>query len=91
MADFLSPEEIAAHATAKWNGGQSAHPIQASEVIGSLSAEYGLTKREYFAAQVIQGMCSDCDDAPHFEDWDAELIAKTAVRITDALLLELAK
>ena len=45
----------------------------------------GLTKREYFAAMVIQGLCSDPDMR------DAETEAELAVKVADALLKELEK
>jgi hypothetical protein len=43
----------------------------------------GLTKREYIAAAVIQGICAS---GPTFPD---ELLAREAVRLTDRLLAEL--
>lgn len=45
--------------------------------------EYGLTKREYFAAMVVQGMTVN-----GAEMWNshARTIAKQAVEITDALI-----
>lgn len=38
------------------NGNYAAFPIQANNEIGSLDAELGLTKREYFAAAALQGL-----------------------------------
>ena len=41
----------------------------------------GLTKREYFAAAAMQGLCS----------WDNNLTARNAVQMADELIAELAK
>lgn len=46
----------------------------------------GLTKREYFAAMAMQGLCAGRSE---FED--PEVSAQTAVRITDKLIEELNK
>ncbi len=61
----------------------------------------GLTKREYFAAMAMQGMCALQDDRYWHkscgmtpEEWQADIIARDAahaVRTADALLAELAK
>lgn len=45
----------------------------------------GLTKREHFAAMVMQGFCA----APDTSDWSFEDLAEAAVGLTDALLAEL--
>jgi hypothetical protein len=45
----------------------------------------GLTKREYFAAAAMQGICSN----PSV--WGGQNFAETAVKIADNLLIELAK
>lgn len=49
----------------------------------------GLTKREYFAAMVMQGMCSTDWSAGRLYDFDA--MASDAVGAADSLLKELAK
>jgi hypothetical protein len=61
----------------------------------------GLTKREYFAAMVMQGMSALQDDrywnkscGMTVDEWQADIIARDAahaVRVADALLAELAK
>ena len=45
---------------------------------------YGLTKREYFAAKAMQGLCSD-------HEYKISDIAASAVKIADALINELNK
>ena len=40
------------------NGEMMAYPVQGSEAAGTLYAEKGLTKRELFAAMVLQGLCA---------------------------------
>lgn len=66
------------------NGDQPAHP--------SVEGRYtGLTKREYFAAMAMQGLCHSRDESgdlvAHGYDW----IASESVKIADALLTELLK
>jgi hypothetical protein len=53
---------------------------------GQVDGIGGLTKREYFAAVAMQGICV----AAHDKLGD-ESIAKLAVKLADALLLELEK
>ena len=48
----------------------------------------GLTKREYFAALAMQGMCSYM---PEFAQSHAEKISETAIQIADALIEALNK
>ena len=49
------------------------------------SGEFGLTKREYFAAKIAQGMCS-------MTGWASmEVLVDAAVAQSDALLTALAK
>ena len=50
----------------------------------------GLTKREYFAGLVMQGMCSNEEYAPVHQDHFVN-VAEDAVRQADALLAELEK
>lgn len=50
----------------------------------SVGIQHGLTKREYFAAMAMQGLCAD-SMAPTFQ------IAEQAVIQADALLKELEK
>lgn len=64
--------------------------IDISEYKGTIKCEYnkpltGLTKREYFAGLVMQGICSS---GPTISN---EQIALEAVCMTDALLAELEK
>ena len=55
--------------------------------------EWGLTKRELFAAMAMQGMLAqvDAESSPHTWDVVPETAAAGAVRCADALLAELAK
>lgn len=50
------------------------------------SAEYGLTKREYFAAMALQGMLSNPDIRGSNES-----LAKTSISVADVLIKELEK
>ncbi len=56
--------------------------------LGPSVQEYGLTKREYFAAMAMQGFLSSCssESVP-----DAEMIAIESVKYADALINELNK
>ena len=49
---------------------------------------YGLTKREYFAAKAMQGICSDGIAGPHHS---FQQTAKDAVVYADALIKALAE
>lgn len=51
----------------------------------NFAPEYGLTKREYFAAMAMQGFCSTGNYA------NGKDVAYDAVRAADALLEELSK
>jgi len=51
--------------------------------------EYGLTKRELFAAMAMQGMYAS--DQPGYQAGSFESRAESAVKAADALLKELAK
>ena len=53
--------------------------------------ETGLTKREYFAARALQGLVADSStDVPAgFRADPAQFVAKTAVKLADALLAEI--
>lgn len=66
------------------NADEQAFPIPADE---DHVRSRGLTKREYFAAMAMQGLCS----LPAGEKWPSTLIATYAVEQADALLAELAK
>lgn len=48
---------------------------------------YGLTKREYFAALSLQGLCS----SPYFGQHSEEYHANTAVYLADSLIEALNK
>ncbi len=66
---------------------ERAFPIHKITAGGSpYLVEFGLTKRELFAAMALQGLCA-CSDVVG-EDKD---IARDAVEFADALLAELAK
>ena len=53
-------------------------------------SDYGLTKREYFAAMAMQGYLAGDEDAAN-EKWSVSQTAKWAVMVADALILELNK
>lgn len=60
--------------------GQACHSIRS----------YGLTKREYFAALAMQGMCAR--SYPADKQWDkpfVEYVQKAAVEVADAMIAEL--
>jgi hypothetical protein len=59
------------------------HPVYLSPV----NPQPNLTKREYFAAMAMQGVCA----SPHSWDCVPETIAKYAVTQADALIAELEK
>ena len=44
--------------------------------------EYGMTLRDYFAAQALQGICAS---GPNF-GWTKEMLSKEAYGIADAML-----
>lgn len=47
----------------------------------------GLTKREYFAAAALQGICANPDcSAPTYASSNHDLIARNAYRLADAML-----
>lgn len=86
------------------NGNEPAYPSPAAYSANGdvvIYHELGLTKREYFAAMAMQGMCALQDDRYWHkscgmtpEEWQADIIARDAahaVRTADALLAELAK
>ena len=62
-------------------------------VDGILMSRGGLTKREYFAAMAMQGLCVPCIPGHENANDNSESIGKAmmAVRLADALLKELAK
>ena len=73
------------------NADKPAYPLQlqqgeSSELIGKLGNADGLTKREYFAAMAMQGICGG-----GIPNVIIPLATKTAVEIADALLKELDK
>jgi hypothetical protein len=55
------------------------------------SPEQGLSKREYFAAQIAAGIAANYDQEAQNAAWNFEAIALRAVRTADALIAELAK
>jgi hypothetical protein len=69
------------------NADKSAFPADAERMRG---VDLGLTKREYFAAKAMQGMCAGAHWAPGTLINEDEM-AGDAVAIADATLAELAK
>lgn len=68
---------------------EAAFPIPVVEGPGNfVEAQFGLTKRELFAAMVMMGMCASESEASY---WIDEQLAKRAVKRADALLAELSK
>ena len=51
----------------------------------------GLTKREYFAAMAMQGLCAYPGGSDMFTEWNYIHMSQVAVQIADALLIELEK
>jgi hypothetical protein len=74
------------HLLLKELGNANAFP-QAKEDL-NVDSEYGLTKREYFAAMALQGFVA----ATRYDsDSDIEYFAQIAVQAADALIAELNK
>lgn len=73
------------------NGNESAMPL--NEFAYNMQFSSGLTKREYFAAMALQGICSTFSGSPNAER-QAEKVGKTlsetmaiyAVDVADALI-----
>ena len=73
------------------NGNESAMPL--SEFTYNMQYYSGLTKREYFAAMALQGLCATFSGSPNAER-QAEKVGKTlsetmaiyAVDVADALI-----
>ena len=59
--------------------------VYPSNYDSNFAPEYGLTKREYFAAMAMQGYCTTRHTISH------ALVAEIAVAQADALLKELEK
>ena len=75
------------------NADKPAYPLQlqegeSSELIGKLGNADGLTKREYFAAIAMQGLCVNSIAGSHNKPIN---LAIDAVMYADALLKELGK
>ena len=78
------------------NGNESAMPL--SEFAYNMQYSSGLTKREYFAAMALQGLCATFSGSPNAER-QAEKVGKTlsetmaiyAVDVADALINALNK
>jgi hypothetical protein len=64
------------------NGNDSAYPIAPEQY----SPEFGLTKRELFAAMALQGLLADPYSTQEFAD-----MASMSVQVADALIAELSK
>ena len=70
-------------------GNEPINPILELNGKGQLEdTSYGLTKREYFAAMALQGLCSACDEKGAWSH-HSRLAAGAAVGYADALLAEL--
>ncbi len=69
------------------NGDKQAMPgkeyVKTGMHSGQVVNNPGMTKREYFAAMAMQGLCADPHRPPVYD------IAKLAVKMADALLAEL--
>ena len=59
----------------------AASAIQSADVLGSHEPEFGLTKREYFAAEAMQGLLATITPSHSLS-----LLAKTSVEVADALI-----
>jgi hypothetical protein len=68
------------------NDAAFARPTSHTENYGTYSPEYGLTKREYFAAKAMQGLLAIAQD-----DDSLQFLAKQSVRMADFLIEELNK
>jgi len=69
------------------NGKKPAFPLgQAENFRWSDGVDLGLTKREYFAGLIMQGLCACADLA-----LSRKVLAEEAVKQADALLAELEK
>lgn len=65
---------------------EAAFPSPATEL---RAAQYGLTKREHFAAMAMQGLCSySGEDA---SKWSCDQIARKSRQMADALIAELGR
>lgn len=71
----------------KKNGAELAFPFVETREMQGESISFGLTKREYFAAMAMQGLCANTA----YGDTQAGFLAKWSVEQADALLAELAK
>ena len=69
---------------------EPAFPLKKDGPGGYEEKWYGLTKREYFAAMVMQGLL-DKVDIERFIERDVGHVARTAVYTADALIAELEK
>jgi len=65
------------------NKNDPAFPIQTSHNTDRNVADFGLTKREWFAGMAMQGMCARADAPPNIES-----IKLVAYGIADAMLEE---
>jgi len=75
-------------------GGNSAFPTPGIKRDDGVVLEWpqpGLTKREFFAALAMQGLCAAQPDMQRGTIIDEDEIASDAVACADALLKELAK
>lgn len=70
------------------NGDLPASPTTMEGAHGSTINTFGLTKREYFAAKAMQGLCGM---KPTNDERDINKLTVLAVKIADALLTQLSK
>ena len=71
------------------NGTECAYPVAPLDY----TPQFGLTKREYFAAMALQGLIASFTEKAAIGSWGTEIpeAVNVAVKYADALLLELAK
>lgn len=84
---------------AKSTADESAFPVATHDTEGRTGViEYGLTKREYFAAMAMQGLMTkdyiklNLSEQNVYDGWQSvEMVAKLSVLMADALLSALSK
>ena len=66
--------------------GGAAFPFAYSSEPGSCVAETGMSLRDWFAGQVLTGLCSTANGSDADVGWFEQVAAKGAYRIADAML-----
>jgi hypothetical protein len=74
-------------------GWQTAFPSQELDAMGMPRAamNYGLSKRELFAAMAMQALCTPISGDEDPQLWSYDQLADSAVKAADALLQRLAR